>query len=67
MIKQPSILLFLMFFIAGFCQKNNTKIENLIGFRGSYLSDIFFQSIGIVSFLDFINFPPIKFSILLFI
>ena len=29
----------------------NTKIENLIGFRGSYLSDIFFQSIGIVSFL----------------
>ena len=32
MIKQPSILLFLMFFIAGFCQKNNTKIENLQNF-----------------------------------
>ena len=32
MIKQPSVLLFLMFFIAGFCQKNNTKIENLQNF-----------------------------------
>ena len=32
MIKQPSILLFLMFFITGFCQKNNTKIENLQNF-----------------------------------
>ena len=32
MIKQPSILLFLIFFIAGFCQKNNTKIENLQNF-----------------------------------
>lgn len=32
MIKLPSILLFLMFFIAGFCQKNNTKIENLQNF-----------------------------------
>ncbi len=30
---------------------DNTKIENLIGFRGSYLSDIFFQTIGIISFL----------------
>jgi hypothetical protein len=32
MIKLPSNLLFLMFFIAGFCQKNNTKIENLQNF-----------------------------------
>jgi len=30
---------------------DNTEIRNLLGFRGSYISDIFFQSIGLVSYL----------------
>ena len=29
----------------------NTEIKNLLGFRGSYISDLFFQSVGLVSFL----------------
>ncbi len=29
----------------------NIEIRNLLGFRGSYISDIFFQSIGLVSYL----------------
>ena len=29
----------------------NQQIENILGFRGSYIADIFFQSIGLVSFL----------------
>ena len=29
----------------------NTKIENILGFHGSFVSDIFFQSIGLVSYL----------------
>ncbi len=29
----------------------NTEIENLLGFYGSYTSDLFFQSIGITSYL----------------
>ena len=29
----------------------NTKIDNLLGFQGSYISDLFFQSIGLISFL----------------
>ena len=29
----------------------STKIENILGFRGSYISDLFFQSIGLISFL----------------
>ena len=28
----------------------NTQIKNFIGFRGSYLSDLFFQSIGLIAF-----------------
>ena len=28
----------------------NTKIENILGFQGSFVSDIFFQSIGLVSY-----------------
>jgi len=27
----------------------NVEIENLLGFRGSYISDLFFQSIGLIS------------------
>ena len=29
----------------------NTQIHNLLGFQGSYISDLFFQSIGITSYL----------------
>ena len=29
----------------------NTEIKNFLGFRGSYVSDLFFQSIGLVSYL----------------
>ncbi len=29
----------------------NTEIKNLLGFRGSYISDIFFQSIGLIAYL----------------
>ena len=30
---------------------NNTDIKNILGFRGSFTSDIFFQSFGVVSLL----------------
>ncbi len=30
---------------------DNSDVKNLMGYRGSYVSDIFFQSIGIISFL----------------
>ena len=30
---------------------DNTKIHNLLGFQGSYISDLFFQSIGIIAYL----------------
>ena len=30
---------------------NNTKIKNILGFKGSLVSDLFFQSIGLVSYL----------------
>ncbi len=29
----------------------NTKIENLLGFQGSYISDLFLQSIGFIAYL----------------
>ena len=29
----------------------NTEIKNILGFQGSYISDLFFQSIGLISFL----------------
>ena len=35
----------------------NTEIRNLLGFRGSYISDIFFQSIGLIAYLVSF-FPP---------
>ena len=28
----------------------NTKIDNILGFQGSFVSDVFFQSIGLVSY-----------------
>jgi S-DNA-T family DNA segregation ATPase FtsK/SpoIIIE len=30
---------------------DNVEIKNILGFRGSYISDLFFQSIGLASFL----------------
>ena len=29
----------------------NTKIKNILGFHGSFVSDIFFQSIGLLSLI----------------
>ena len=29
----------------------NTKIENLMGYQGSFISDLFFQSIGVTAYL----------------
>ncbi|MBD1164857.1 DNA translocase FtsK 4TM domain-containing protein [Pelagibacterales bacterium SAG-MED13] len=37
---------------------DNTPIKNLLGFQGSYISDLFFQSIGLIAY-----FIPITFSI----
>ena len=34
-----------------FIFKNNQDIKNILGFRGSYTSDLFFQSIGLISYL----------------
>ena len=34
-----------------FIFSENTKIENILGFHGSFVSDIFFQSIGLISYL----------------
>ena len=30
---------------------DNTQIKNILGFKGSYVSDLFFQSIGLISYL----------------
>ena len=35
---------------------DNTEIQNILGFQGSYISDLFFQSIGIVSYLVSVTF-----------
>ena len=35
---------------------DNTKINNILGFRGSFISDLFFQSIGLISILTSITF-----------
>jgi len=29
----------------------NTEIKNVLGFKGSYISDLFFQSVGLISYL----------------
>ena len=34
----------------------NTEIQNFLGFQGSYISDLFFQSIGIISYLVSLTF-----------
>ncbi len=35
---------------------NNKEIENLLGFQGSFISDLFFQSVGLVSYLISLTF-----------
>ena len=30
---------------------NNTQIKNILGFRGSFISDIFMQSVGLICYL----------------
>ena len=54
-----SILLFLALLTyspedPNFIFTENTTVKNILGFKGSYTSDLFFQSIGLVSF--FISF-----------
>ena len=39
-----------------FIFSEGTKIKNLLGFQGSYISDLFFQSIGLISYLIPITF-----------
>ena len=34
----------------------NTEIKNILGFQGSYVSDLFFQSMGFISYLIPITF-----------
>ena len=34
----------------------NTEIKNILGFRGSFVSDLFFQSFGLTSYLLSITF-----------
>ena len=50
------ILLFLALFSyspedPNFIFPKDTEIQNLLGFQGSYISDFFFQSVGLISFM----------------
>ncbi len=50
------ILLFLSLFTyspedPNFIFPDNTEIKNILGFQGSFVSDLFFQSIGLISYL----------------
>ena len=35
---------------------DNTKIENIFGFQGSFISDLFFQSVGLIAYLISVTF-----------
>ena len=35
---------------------DNSEINNILGYRGSYVSDLFFQSVGIISYLISVTF-----------
>ena len=35
---------------------DNTEIKNILGFQGSFISDLFFQSVGLISYLISITF-----------
>jgi len=55
-VSLSSILLFLSLLTyspedPNFIFPENTEIKNILGFRGSFISDLFFQSIGLISFL----------------
>ena len=50
------ILLFLSLFTyspedPNFIFPDNTEIKNILGFQGSFVSDLFFQSLGLISYL----------------
>ncbi len=54
------VIIGLLFFVAlisyspndpNFIFPDNTEIHNLLGFHGSYVSDLFFQSLGMISYL----------------
>ena len=34
----------------------NTEIKNILGYQGSYISDLFFQSVGLIAYLVSITF-----------
>ena len=34
----------------------NTQIKNLLGFQGSFISDLFFQAVGLIAYLISITF-----------
>ncbi len=55
-----------------FIIKDRNEVKNLLGFKGSLVSDILFQSIGLISFLYpltifFVGFQIVKFKHILFI
>ena len=39
-----------------FIFSENTKINNFLGFKGSFISDLFFQSIGLIAYLISLTF-----------
>ena len=41
----------------------NTEIRNIFGFKGSFISDLFFQSIGLLSYLFSLTLNPRDFKI----
>ena len=70
-----SLLLFSMLFLASlasyspedpnFIFSENTEIKNLLGSKGSYTSDILYQSIGLISLLIPISFFFISLSVII--
>ena len=56
LISMSGIILFLALITyspndPNFIFPENTKIENLLGFQGSFISDLFFQSVGLIAYL----------------
>ena len=39
-----------------FIFSENTKIKNFLGFKGSFISDLFFQSVGLIAYLISLTF-----------
>ena len=37
-------------------ENSDTKIKNFLGFKGSFISDLFFQSIGLIAYLISLTF-----------